>query len=47
MLATIEHFTQAMGRAVPYTPAWYHYMKLRAVNVRKWREANTLTAVKR
>lgn len=47
MLATIEHFAEAMRRSVPYTPPWYHYMKMRAVNVRNWRESNTLTSVKR
>lgn len=47
MLETIQHFTEAMRRSVPYTPSWYHYMKMRAVNVRNWRESNTLTSVKR
>lgn len=47
MLATIEHFTEAMRRSIPHTPSWYHYMKMRAVNVRNWRETNTLTSVKR
>lgn len=47
MLATIEHFAEAMRRSIPYTPAWYHYMKMHAVTVRKWRETNTLTSVKR
>lgn len=47
MLPTIEHFAKAMRRSVPYTPAWYHYMKMHAAHVREWHKTNTLTVVKR
>lgn len=47
MLDKINHFRRAQEGCAQGSNAWYHFHQMEAAWVRKWRETNTLTVVKR
>lgn len=47
MLNQIEYYHRAQESCPQGSGSWYHFHALAAMHIRKWRESNTLTAVKR